>query len=158
MQSYKEQCMSYHEYRFLGHEWGALPIIFTNDEVMSENHWQVASRVTQKLLFTVTNILYYFLHAIWWVEHTIPLKQLSITDVAIVAKHIFLWLSIVTSPQLICDVTQMWGTGIVMSYSSIVLACTNWHKGDLHWWITTVNTGIHSLVCKKFKYKYTIPV
>ena len=36
----------------------------------------------------------------------------------------------------------------------IVLACTNWCKGDLHYWITTVNIdfsppGIHGLACKK---------
>ena len=39
-------------------------MIFTSDEVTSENHWQIASRVTQKSLFTVTNVLFYFLHAI----------------------------------------------------------------------------------------------
>ena len=39
-------------------------MIFTTDEVTSENHWQIASRVTQKSLFTVTNVLLYFLHAI----------------------------------------------------------------------------------------------
>ena len=41
-----------------------LSIIFTSDEVTSEIHWQIASRVTQKSLFTVTNVLLYFLHAI----------------------------------------------------------------------------------------------
>ena len=40
------------------------------------------------------------------------------------------------------------------SYSSIVPACTNWHKGDLHYWITAVNInfwlpGIHGGSCKK---------
>ena len=30
----------------------------------NENHWQIASRVTQKSLFTVTNVLFYFSHAI----------------------------------------------------------------------------------------------
>ena len=59
-------------------------------------------------------------------------------------------LSIMTSPQLICDVT--W-TSTVMSYSSIVLARANWLEGDLHKWITTVNIdfsppGIHGLACK----------
>ena len=39
-------------------------MIFTSDEVTSENHWQIASRVTQKSLFMVTNVLFYFLHAI----------------------------------------------------------------------------------------------
>ena len=32
------------------------------------------------------------------------------------------WLKIVTSSQLICDITRTQGTGIVTSYSSIVLA------------------------------------
>ena len=84
-----------------------LPIIFTSDEVTSENHWQIASRVTQKSLFTVTNVLFYFLHAVWCLEHTIPLKQLSSTEFAIVAKDSLFWSSIVTSPQLIYDVTRM---------------------------------------------------
>ena len=33
--------------------------------------------------------------------------------------------------SLICDVALTQGTGIVTSYSLIVLACANWHKGDL---------------------------
>ena len=65
-------------------------------------------------------------------EHKIPLKQLSIADLAIVAKDSLFWFSIVASPQLICDVTRMYDTGIVTSYSSIVLARANWRKGDLH--------------------------
>ena len=40
-------------------------------------------------------------------EYTIPLKQLSIANFAIVAKDSLFWFSIVTSPQLICDVTRM---------------------------------------------------
>ena len=43
----------------------------------------------------------------WCLEHTILLKQLSIADFAIVAKDSLFWFSIVTSPQLICDVTRM---------------------------------------------------
>ena len=69
--------------------WGDLPMIITSDEVTSENHWQIASLVTQKSLFTVTNVLFYFLHAIWCPEHTILLKQLSIADLAIVPKDSF---------------------------------------------------------------------
>ena len=34
-------------------------------------------------------------------------KQLSIADFAVVAKDSLFWSSIVTSPQLICDVTRM---------------------------------------------------
>ena len=82
-------------------------MIFTSDEVTSENQWQIASRVTQKSLFTVTNVLSYFLYVIWCPEHTIPLKQLSIADFTIVTKDSLFWLSIVTSPQLICDVMRM---------------------------------------------------
>ena len=44
--------------------------------VTSENHWQIASRVTQKSLFTVTNILFHFSHAILCHEHTILLKTI----------------------------------------------------------------------------------
>ena len=51
--------------------------------VTHENHWQIASLVTQKSLFTVTKVLVYFLHAILCHEHTIPLKTLSIPDFAI---------------------------------------------------------------------------
>ena len=43
---------------FFGHEWGDLPMIFTSDEVTSENHWQITSRVTKNSLFTVTNELF----------------------------------------------------------------------------------------------------
>ena len=82
-------------------------MIFMSDEVTSENHWQIASRVSPKSLFTVTNVLFYFLHAIWCPKHTIPLEQFPIADLAIVAKDSLFWLSIVTSPELICDVTRM---------------------------------------------------
>ena len=99
--------MSYRELRFGGHEWGDLPMIFTSDGVTRENQWQIASRVTPKSLFKVTNVSFYFLHAIWCPEHTIPLKQLSIADFAIAATDSLFWFSIVTSPQFICEVTRM---------------------------------------------------
>ena len=102
-------------------------MIFTSDEVMSENYWQIASRVTPNSLFTVTNVLFYFLHAIFVPARTIPLNCF-----AIVAKDGLFSFSIVTSLQLICDVTRTRVTGIVTSYSSIVLARPNWRKGDLH--------------------------
>ena len=86
----------------------------------------------QKSLFTVTNVLFLFLHTVLCPEDIIPLKELSITEFAIVAKGGLFWLTIVTSPQLICDVTRIQVTGIVMSYSSTVLARANWHKSDLH--------------------------
>ena len=34
---------------FFGHEWGDLPMIFTSDEVKSENHWQITSRIFDRL-------------------------------------------------------------------------------------------------------------
>ena len=129
-------------------------MIFTSDEVTSENDWQITSRVTKKSLFTVTNVLFYFLHAICILNTSFRYKQSSIAHFAIVARDGLFWLNIVTSSQLICDVTRTRGTGIVTSYSSIVLARANWHKGDLHQWITTVNIdisppGIHGLACHK---------
>ena len=107
-------------------------MILTSDEVMNENQWQIASRVTQKSLFTETNVLFYFLHAILCPEHSIPLKQSSIAHFAIVAKDRIFWLSIGTSPRLICDVKWTQSTGIVTSYLSIVLTRANWRKGELH--------------------------
>ena len=42
----------------------------------ANNHWQIASRVTQKSLFAAPTVLYYFLHAILSPEHTIKLKAI----------------------------------------------------------------------------------
>ena len=86
-------------------------------------------------------------------------KQSSIAHFAIVAKDGLLWLYIVTSPQLICDVTWTRDFSIVTSYSSIVLARANWHKGNLHLSIITVNIdfsspGIHGVACKKYNSSY----
>ena len=47
-----------------------------------------------KSLFTVTNILFYFLHAIFCPEYTFPLKQPPIAHCAIVAMDGFFWLNI----------------------------------------------------------------
>ena len=84
---------------FLGHKWGDLPIIFTSDEITSENLWQIASRMTQKLLFEVTNVSFYFLHDISCNEHTIQRKKRK-NDFAIITKDYLLWSSIVTSVDL----------------------------------------------------------
>ena len=51
---------------FCGHEWCDLPMIFASDEVMNENHWQIASRVTKKR---------YLRHRMYYlISYTIPLK------------------------------------------------------------------------------------
>ena len=138
------------------HEWGYLAMISTSDEVMStsENHCWIVSPVTKKSLFTVTNVLFYFLLPILCPVHTILLKTIINRWFRHCAMVSIFWPSIVTSPQLSCDVTRTWGTGIVTSYSLIVLAHANWRKGDLHKWITTVNIdfsppGIHGLACKR---------
>ena len=47
--------------------------------------------MTPKTLFMVVNVLVYLLHAILCPEHTLPLKQLSIADFAIVAKDSLFW-------------------------------------------------------------------
>ena len=59
-------------------------------------------------------------------------KHSHVTHFAIVAKDGRFWLGIMTSPQLICDVTRTRDTSIVTLYLSIVLARANCHKGDLH--------------------------
>ena len=50
--------------------------VFTSDEVTSENQYRIASLVTKKSLFTITNVLFYFLHAILCHEHTNPLRTI----------------------------------------------------------------------------------
>ena len=103
----------FHEWR--SHEWKSLPNRLTSDK---------------KSLFTVTNVLFYFLHAILCHEHTNPLS--SSAHFAIVAKGGLFLPSIVTSQQLICDVMRTRNTGIVTSYLFIVIARASWRKGDLH--------------------------
>ena len=78
--------------------------------------------------------MYYFIsYTLFYILNTpFRYKQSSIGHFAIVAKDGLFWLNIVTSSQLICDVARTRGTGIVTSYSSMVLARANWRKGDIH--------------------------
>ena len=71
--------------------------------------------------------MYYFIsYTLFYVLNTpFRYKQSSIAHFAIVAKDGLFWLNIVMSSQLNCDVTRTWGTGIVTSYSMIVLARAN---------------------------------
>ena len=41
-------------------------MIFTRDFVTHENHWQIASLVTQKSLFTVTHALFFIYAMFAW--------------------------------------------------------------------------------------------
>ena len=51
------------------HEWEYLPMIFTSDEVMSENQRLITTRVTKNSLFSAANVSFYFLHAILCPEY-----------------------------------------------------------------------------------------
>ena len=104
-----------HEWR--SHEWKSLLSSLTSDK---------------KSLFTVTNVSFYFLHAILCHEPTNPLRLIIERSFRHCCQGGLFWPSIVTSPQLICDVMRTRNTGIVMSYLSIVIARANWHKGELH--------------------------
>ena len=44
---------------FFGHSWSDLPMIFTRDLVTRKNYWEIASFVTQKLLFMVTRAFFF---------------------------------------------------------------------------------------------------
>ena len=126
----------------------------TNFGVTRDAICQYFSQVTQKSLFMVKNVSFYFVRAILCPEHTIPLKTtIDCWFRLVVTKDGLFWFSTVTSPQLVCHIMRKLGTGIVTSYSSIVLAHANWSKSNLHKWITTINInfsppGIHGLVCK----------
>ena len=107
-------CPSFHEWR--SHELKSLKNHITSD---------------QKIVIHGKECIIIFLTCNICSEHSIPLETTIDRSFAIVAKEGILWLSIVTSRQLLCDVTWTRGTSIVTSYSSIVLPRTNWHKGDL---------------------------
>ena len=78
--------------------------------------------------------MYYFIsYTLFYVMNTQIRQELpSSAYFAIVAKGGLFWPSIMTSPQLICDVMRTRNTGIVTSYLFIVIARANWRKGDLH--------------------------
>ena len=59
------------------HEWGDSAMIFTSDEVTSENIADSHHEWQKNSLFTVTNVLFYFLHAISCHERTNPLRTIT---------------------------------------------------------------------------------
>ena len=75
-------------------------------------------------------ILLHIILCLDWITN--PFKQPSITDFATFAKNGLFDLALWRHHSSICDVTRTRGTGIVMSYLSIVLAHTHWHEGDHH--------------------------
>ena len=86
--------------------------------------------------------MYYFISCtLFYVLNT---KNTKNADFTIVAKDGLFSLSIVTSLQLICDVTRTKGTGIVTSYSSIVRA--------LHAQITLTPYMVLPLFVTRFAY------
>ena len=118
--------------------------------VKSPHEWQTS-------LFAVTHISLYFCTIFYaFIEHKNPLKQSLIAHFAIFTKYGLFWLGIVASPQFNpwrLAKTQDTGIG-TWSYSSFVVACANWRKGD-HQWITILNIefpppGVHGLACKKY--------
>ena len=89
-----------------GHEWGDLP--------MCENHWQIASRVGKKSLVTVTNVFFLFLtHCLMsWIHNS------ARTTIGCSFRHY-------CEGRSFLDVTWPQCSGIVTSYSSIVVARAN---------------------------------
>ena len=76
---------------------------------------------------------YFISYTLFYVLNTpFRYKQSSTAHFAIDTKDSLFWINIGTSSQLISDIMRTRGTGIVKSYSAIVLARANW-------WITTVN-------------------
>ena len=73
-------------------------------------------------------ILFHIRQFMTWTHHSAKNSHRSLISPNVVTKDGLFWINIVTSPQLICDVTRTQGTGIVTSYSSIVFACAHWCK------------------------------
>ena len=108
-------------------------MIFTRDFITHENRCRITLLQTKTHYSWKQISLSYVLHATWCPEeHTNSQKQSSIAHFAFVTKDSLFILCIVTSPQSISDITWILDTGIV-TYLSIVCACANWHKADLHY-------------------------
>ena len=141
-------------YRIM-HELPWITIFLVKSEVIC--NWQsLANHITsdQKIVIHGNECIILFLtrYFMFW-THNCAKNNHRPLIFAIVAKNSLFCVSIVTSSQLISDVTR---TSIVTSHSLTVLAHANWSKGDLHYWITTMNIdfappAIHGLACKKFK-------
>ena len=56
--------------------WKSIFFSATSEAIRQWNHCRIASRVTKKSLFTITNVLFYFLHAILCHEDTNPLRTI----------------------------------------------------------------------------------
>ena len=93
----------------------------------SHHEWPKNCYSRQRMHYFISYTLFY-VHG----THNSAKKPSSIAHFATVAKDGLFWLRIVTSPELICDVTRTRDTSIVTSHSSIVLARANWRKGGLH--------------------------
>ena len=81
----------------------------------SHHEWPKKRYSWQRIYYFISYTQFYVLNTQFF------LKQSAIGHIAIVVKDGLFWLGIVTSPQLICDVTPTGYTSIVTSYSSIVL-------------------------------------
>ena len=108
-----------------GQEWDDSLMIFTNDAVMSVNHWGIAPLMTKKMLFMVIHtlsqlyMLFYALNQYKIDEH----KYWSLILPLWWRMTILIWY---------CDVTWTEGTGIVMLSLAFAPACAKWCKADIH--------------------------
>ena len=144
------------------HELGDSARVFTSDEVTSGNHCRIASPVTKNvihgnecIILFLTRYFMSWIHSSTKNNYQSPISPFSLRTVC---SDLALW----RHHRWICDVTRTWGTGILTWYSSIILARTSWHKGDLHLRITTMNidfspTGIHGLAFKKYEFWVCTP-
>ena len=124
-------------------------MIFATDKVTSENHWQITSRVTKKIIIHGSECIILFLTSYfmpWTHNSTINNNQLLILQ----------WW-----PRMVCSDLELWRHTTVdlwrqmnARYCDVKFVdcfCTRKRcKGNLHWWITTVNIdfsppGIRSL-------------
>ena len=138
-------------------EWGDSAMIFTRDfftrdknSVFSHEWKSSPNHLTRdkNSVFVITHTLFCFLHAILFPDRA---HKRAKTIIDCPFRSFRQGRSFLT---LIPDVKRTRDVVIVRTYSSIVFARANWHKGELHLWITTVNIdfpppGIHSLACKK---------
>ena len=64
-------------------------LFFSTDKVTSENHWQIASRVTPKSLFRVTNAFFLFLtrYLMSWTHNSATTSPLSLRRQSFIIQY-----------------------------------------------------------------------
>ena len=138
-------------------------MIFTLDFITRENHWQIASLVTQKSLFTVTHALFFISSTqVWWlllIDCTLDFETKIILTHWGRLTHIcnsalyncplgyrpFILFVFHFHYKWLCRMTMMkrnhvFSQWVCIPQESLTIACDFWNTNSLRW--TPFHTGV----------------